>query len=99
MVHPSLAASPPAPALPAGGRFLVVSFHGLAPHTQPPCQELLRQLAALGVPRVSLLVVPCWRGMESHPSFVRWLASLAEAGHEVRFQEDIEERQKATSVV
>jgi predicted deacetylase len=72
-----------------GGRFLVVSFHGLAPHTQQPCQELLIQLADLGVPRASLLVVPCRQGLgriEECPSFVRWLASLAEAGHEVCFQ-------------
>jgi len=77
----------------------VVSFHGLAPHTQPPCEELLCQLAALGVPRASLLVVPCWQGagsIENHPSFVRWLASLAEAGHEVCFQE---EEQSAGPVV
>ena len=84
-----VSAPPPAPALTAGGRFLVVSFHGLAPHTQQPCQELLIQLTALGVPRASLRVVSCWQGMgltEECPSFVRWLASLAEAGHEVCFQ-------------
>lgn len=85
MIRSSLAAAPPAPAMKAGGRFLVVSFHGLAPHTQQPCQELLLQLTALGVPRVSLRVVPCQRGIEECPSFVRWLASLAEAGHEVCF--------------
>lgn len=84
-----LATAPSAPALTAGGRFLVVTFHGLAPHTQQPCQELLLQLTALGVPRASLLVVSCRQGVgsiEECPSFVRWLASLAEAGHEVCFQ-------------
>jgi uncharacterized protein len=81
-IHSPLAA-PPAP---AGGRWLVVSFHGLAPHTQRPCQEFLLQLAELGVPRASLLVVPRWHGMETileRPFFLRWLRSLAEAGHEI----------------
>ncbi len=89
MMRSSLAAPPSAPPVTGGSRFLVVSFHGLAPHTQQPCQELLLQLTALGVPRVSLLVAPCRqgvRGIEECPSFVRWLASLAEAGHEVCFQ-------------
>jgi hypothetical protein len=91
-----------APALAAGGRFLVVSFHGLAPHTQQPCQELLIQLTALGVPRASLRVVSCWQGMgltEECPSFVRWLASLAEAGHEVCFQGGPAAPQATTRVV
>jgi predicted deacetylase len=75
-----------APATPAGERWLVVSFHDLAPHTQRPCQELLMLLADLGVPRASLLVVPRWHGMETileRPFFLRWLRSLAEAGHEI----------------
>ena len=74
------------PAAPAGERWLVVSFHDLAPHTQRPCQELLMLLADLGVPRASLLVVPRWYGMETileRPYFLRWLRSLAEAGHEI----------------
>lgn len=92
----SPAAIPPsAPALTASGRFLVVSFRGLAPHTQQPCQELLLQLTALGVPRASLQVVSCLQGVgsiEECPSFVRWLASLAEVGHEVCFQGIPEDR-------
>jgi len=74
------------PAAPAGERRLVVSFHDLAPHTQRPCQELLMLLAELGVPRASLLVVPRWQGLETileRPFFLRWLRSLAEAGHEI----------------
>lgn len=81
-IHSPLAAPP----VPNGDRWLVVSFHGLAPHTQRPCQELLLQLAELGVPRASLLVVPRWHGMETileRPFFLRWLRSLAEEGHEV----------------
>jgi uncharacterized protein len=74
------------PAAPAGERWLVVSFHDLAPHTQRPCQELLMLLAELGVPRASLLVVPRWHGPETileRPFFLRWLLSLAEEGHEI----------------
>ena len=74
--------SSPTPA----GRWLVVSFHDLAPHTQRPGQELLLQLASLGVPRTSLLVVPRWHGVESiddRPYFLHWLRSLAAAGHEI----------------
>lgn len=74
------------PAAPPGERWLVVSFHGLAPHTQRPCQELLMLLAELGVPRASLVVTPRWDGLETildRPFFLRWLRSLAEAGHEI----------------
>jgi len=74
------------PAAPAGERRLVVSFHDLAPHTQRPCQELLMLLAELGIPRASLFVVPRWDGVETildRPFFLRWLRSLAEAGHEI----------------
>jgi predicted deacetylase len=79
--------TPPSSSAPSpGGRWLVVSFHDLAPHSQRPCQELLLQLAELGVPRASLLVVPRWHEMESirdRPFFHRWLLSLTAAGHEV----------------
>ncbi|HET9213072.1 MAG TPA: DUF2334 domain-containing protein, partial [Thermoanaerobaculia bacterium] len=50
--------------------------------------EFLLQLADLGVPRASLLLVPRWHGMETvtileRPFFLRWLRSLEEAGHEI----------------
>jgi hypothetical protein len=80
---------PPEPS--AGSRWLVVSFLGLAPHTQRPCQELLMQLAELGVPRASLLVAP--HGVEAilqRPFFLRWLRSLAVGGHEIRAREGAE---------
>lgn len=70
----------------AAGRWLVLSFHDLAPHTQRPCQELLLQTERLGIPRISLLVVPRWYGVESiedRPFFVRWLQALAQEGHEI----------------
>lgn len=84
MIRSPLATPPSAPASTTGGRFLVVSFHDLAPHTQLPCKELLLQLADLGVPRASLLAIP--DGAESvgdRPFFTRWLRSLSAAGHEV----------------
>lgn len=70
----------------AAGRWLVLSFHDLAPHTQRACQELLLQTARLGVPRTSLLVVPRWYGVASlreRPFFEEWLQGLAEQGHEI----------------
>jgi uncharacterized protein len=82
-IHSPLGSFPPTP---SGERWLVVSFHGLAPHTQRPCQEFLLQLADLGVPRTSLLLVPRWHGMETileRPFFLRWLRSLEAAGHEI----------------
>jgi hypothetical protein len=82
------------PAAPAAGRrWLLVSFHDLAPHTQRPCQELLMQLAELGVPRASLLVVPPGPGVETildRPFFLRWLRVLAAEGHEIRIREGVE---------
>jgi uncharacterized protein len=85
MIRSPLVTTPSAPAPPAG-RWLVVSFHDLAPHSQRPCQELVSQLAELGVERSTLLVVPRWHGMESiqeRPFFRHWLLSLVEAGHEI----------------
>lgn len=79
--------TPPSTSAPAAGRrWLVVSFHDLAPHSQRPCQELLTQLSRLGIPQASLLVVPRWHEIESirnRPFFHRWLLSLSEAGHEI----------------
>jgi len=86
MIRSPLVTTPSDSAPTSGGRWLVVSFHDLAPHSQRPCQDLLPQLAELGVPRASLLVVPRWHEMESirdRPFFQRWLLSLTEAGHEI----------------
>ncbi|HEX4961322.1 MAG TPA: DUF2334 domain-containing protein [Thermoanaerobaculia bacterium] len=86
MIRSPLSPPPSASAPPEGGRWLVVSFHDLAPHSQRPCQELIDQLAELGIARSSLLVVPRWHDMESvleRPFFRRWLLSLADAGHEI----------------
>jgi hypothetical protein len=82
---------PPEPS--AGNRWLVVSFHGLAPHTQRPCQELLLLLAELGVPRASLVLAADERAVESileRPFFLRWLRALAAEGHEIQVREGAE---------
>lgn len=65
---------------------LVVSVHDVSPRTRPECEAILNDLAALGVTRCSLLVVPNHHG-EGHflddPEFCEWLQARAEAGHEV----------------
>lgn len=97
-IHSPSGPSVPVPAPPPGDRRLVVSFHGLAPHTQRPCQELLMLLAELGVPRASLFVAPPEgdaRSILECPFFLRWLRSLAEEGHEVRLGGDGEGRMLA----
>jgi hypothetical protein len=82
---------PPEPS--AGKRWLVVSFLGLAPHTQRPCQELLLLLAELGVPRASLILTADEHAVASileRPFFLRWLRSLTAEGHEVLVGEGAE---------
>jgi uncharacterized protein len=70
----------------SGTRALVVSLHDVSPHTREECDAILKDLAARGVPRVSLLVIPDHhhRGhMQADPDFVSWLREQAGAGHEV----------------
>lgn len=67
-------------------RSFVVSLHDVSPHTRPACAAMLRDLAAWGVPRTSLLVVADHhhRGhFLADPEFCRWLAECARAGHEI----------------
>lgn len=55
---------------------LVVSFHDLHPGSMDCCVRFLNRLKSLGIPRVSLLVVPNWYGREpiiDHPEFCAWL--------------------------
>ena len=77
---------PETPAHP--GRFLVVSFHDLAPHTERPCREFLLLMEKLGILRVTVGVVSPWNReetLEGRPFFLR---SLSEAGHDVRLEEE-----------
>ncbi len=71
---------------PAATRSLVVSLHDVSPHTHAACAEILERLAALGVARTSLLVIPDHhhRGpMLADAGFCAWLQAQAAAGHEV----------------
>ncbi len=65
---------------------LVVSLHDVTPATQASCDLILDDLAALGVPHVSLLVVPDHHGhghFLGDAAFCEWLLVRAQAGHEV----------------
>ena len=68
------------------GRSLVVSLHDVSPQTRAACAEILAELAALGVPKCSLLVIP---DHHRHGYFLAdaecaaWLRELAAAGHEL----------------
>jgi predicted deacetylase len=65
---------------------LVVSVHDVAPPSWQPVKEILAQLNALGVPRVSLLVIPNYRGqwrVDEHGEFAGWLRERADGGDEI----------------
>ena len=69
-----------------GGRALVVSLHDVSPQTRAECAEILGELAALGVPRCSLLVIPDHhrRGhFLADAECASWLRAQAAAGHEL----------------
>jgi predicted deacetylase len=66
-------------------RALVVSIHDVSPLTREPVTKILATLAAIGIPRVSLLVVPDHhhRGnITQDPGFRTWLRGQISAGHE-----------------
>ena len=64
----------------------VASIHDVSPRTRAACDELIGDLAALGVARTSLLVVP---DHHHHGHFLEdgefcaWLAARAREGHEI----------------
>jgi len=67
-------------------RFLIVSFHDLAPHSQELCRNFLDRLHSMGVKEISLLVTPHWHGKENlaeYPDFISWLKTLEAQGHEI----------------
>ncbi len=65
---------------------LVVSVHDVCPQTQAECEQIVTELAALGVKRCSLLVVPDYHG-QGHSltdlDFCAWLEDQVARGHEV----------------
>lgn len=67
-------------------RALVVSLHDVSPLTREVFTAMLAELAAWGVARTSLLVIPDHhhRGhMLADAGFCRWLEGLAAQGHEL----------------
>lgn len=64
---------------------LVVSLHDVCPATWPACRTILARLAAEGVRRASLLVIPAAPGgaIDEVDGFAAWLRDLAGAGHEI----------------
>ena len=82
MSAPSFAPQPAA----GGRRALVVSLHDVSPLTRGECAEILGELAALGVPQCSLLVIPDHhrRGhFLADAECAEWLRAQAAAGHEL----------------
>ena len=68
------------------GRVLVVSLHDVSPQTRAECAEILAELAALGVEKCSLLVIPDHhrRGhFLADAECAGWLRTQAAAGHEL----------------
>lgn len=64
---------------------LVVSLHDASPHTRAACEQIVAELASLGVHATSLLVVPDHhhRGhFLKDAAFCEWLRDLSRKGHE-----------------
>jgi len=64
---------------------LVVSIHDVSPRTRQRAEEILADLARVGIGRASLLVIPDHhrRGRISEDAaFARWLAARCAEGHE-----------------
>ena len=71
---------------PVSARAVVVSLHDVSPLTRAVFTAMIAELAALGVARTSLLVIPDHhhRGhMLADAGFCRWLEGLAAQGHEL----------------
>ena len=70
----------------SAARALVVSVHDVSPQTRPACARIVDALAALGVPRTSLLVIPDHhhRGhFLADADLCQWLGQRAGEGHEI----------------
>src|SRR4030095_2239961 len=79
--------TPPLPVSPGFvlPRALVVSLHDVSPLTHQACVRIMTDLKVIGVPRVSLLVIPDHHGrghfLEA-PEFCAWLKARAGEGQE-----------------
>ncbi|HEX4083289.1 MAG TPA: polysaccharide deacetylase family protein [Chthoniobacteraceae bacterium] len=66
-------------------RSLAVSIHDVSPFTRETVAAIVERLAALGIPRISLLVIPDHHGrgnITADAGFGEWLRGLIAAGHE-----------------
>jgi uncharacterized protein len=64
---------------------LVVSIHDVSPVTRPICDRILEELAALGIERTSLLVIPNYHHnapVADDREFQKWLVQRVQSGHE-----------------
>jgi len=71
---------------PVSERALVVSLHDVSPLTHQACERIIGELASMGVPRVSLLVIPDHHGRGHFlqaSEFCLWLQACAGQGHEM----------------
>jgi uncharacterized protein len=65
---------------------LVVSVHDVAPQTRAQVERMLDELAAIGIARRSLLVIPNFRGIspiDRDQSFCAWLRERQQGGDEI----------------
>lgn len=68
------------------GRDLVVSIHDVSPLTRPTVETMLGELRALGVQKITLLVIPDHHRkgyLLDHPDFCAWLRACVAQGDEV----------------
>jgi predicted deacetylase len=67
-------------------RTVVISLHDVHPGSRALCAQILGELAALGVDRCSLLVVPDFHGQGSFledSAFCEWIVQQGRRGHEI----------------
>ena len=70
----------------ASARTTVVSLHDVHPGSRARCAQILGELAALGVDRCSLLVVPDFHRSDSFlkdRAFCEWILEQGRRGHEI----------------
>jgi uncharacterized protein len=67
-------------------KYLVVSFHDVAPFSRDAYQRFADRLEGMGVHTASVLAVPQWHGeqpIREDASFVAWLRELTQRGYEI----------------
>ncbi len=67
-------------------KYLIVSFHDLARHSQQVCDNVLSDLRGIGVERASLLATPQWHGDECidvSSGCLDWMIDRENEGYEI----------------